>query len=440
MPQQIKSVFSLLCLATISALIVAALSDADIVQAAILLLINGFIFMALYTIKFFSNRQELDSHHAAIFADEKQQLLDELAAAKKELQSKSTNANANANANANSGANPQDSNSNEPPEVKIPPGYVHQSVLPSYEISFTPQGSPKTLMLNFIKTAQKELYVAEYDLCDNRTLIEELISAKRRGIDVRILVDYEKNSSPNAMELLKYIETTNIPVYRSTNYAEMKHNFMIADGSEIQLGNGFGIDTKTADSLLVFKNARNMVDNYRNEFLKIANEPQHESVMCNDVGCSEGGIITWKNTQDGYRWHCSTYSSQNPQCKSCELLGDENHLERQLKGKTVNVAEVGCDHQGEVISWISKWSNQEQGEFNQFWSCSGRNKNDELCNRCGIKGNEDKPERSIQPRAGDKCPLCKSGVLKMRRDNYGKYVLGCGNYPACKYPEGIEQK
>ena len=119
------------------------------------------------------------------------------------------------------------------------------------------------------------------------------------------------------------------------------------------------------------------------------------------------------------------------------MLGEED-LERQLKGKKVNVAEVGCDHQGEVITWMSKWDNQEKGEFNQFWACSGRNKNDELCQRCSIKGDEDKPERIVQPRAGDKCPLCKNGVLKIRRDNFGKYVLGCGNYPACKYPEGLE--
>lgn len=442
MPKKIKITFSLICLSSVVALIIAALSDAEIIQAAMLLLINGFIFMALFTIKYYSDKNNPD------FDDpEKLRLFNELEAAKKLIQSHNLNLNLNLNQTKTKSKSQSQSQDQTPldfeididePEIQVPDGYVHQSVLPNYEISFTPQGSPRSLITNFINSATKELYIAQFNLYENKTLIDEIISAKRRGIDVRVLVDYEKNSKPNSLELLKSIEDANIPVYRNTNYSAMKHSFMIADGSEIQFGNAFGIDQKSVDSLLVFKNARNMVDNYRNEFLRLANEPQHESVMCSNVGCYEGGVIIHKTTQlGGHRWQCSTYDAKNSLCQSCELLGEED-LERQLKGKKVNVAEVGCDHQGEVITWMSKWDNQEKGEFNQFWACSGRNKNDELCQRCSIKGDEDKPERIVQPRAGDKCPLCKNGVLKIRRDNFGKYVLGCGNYPACKYPEGLE--
>lgn len=456
MPKEIKTAFFLICFSTIASLIIATLSEADIIQAAILLVINGFVFMALFTIKFYSDKNkpnanvihfpeqestkstettkltepaEAETSTEQQFADEKLQLLNELNATKQELQELQ-------NQIQNQAQKQNINNENIAPT--IPPGYVHQSVLPNYEICITPQGSPSSLVSGFIKSAQRELYVAEYDLYNNRAIVEEIISAKRKSIDVRVLVDYHQNSSPNALELLNYIESFNIPVYRNTNYACMQHQFMISDGTAIQFGDCFGIDSNSANSLLVFKNAANMVEIYRNEFLRLINEPQNESVMCNDVGCPEIGIICWKNGQSGYQWQCSKYNPENDLCKSCQLLGDETHLERLQKGRVVNVADVGCDHQGEVITWINKWSNQEIGKFNQFWSCSGRDKNDEFCQRCGIKGNEDNPERVLQIRAGDKCPLCKNGVLKMRRDNYGKYVLGCGNYPACKYPETNE--
>lgn len=436
MPKTIKTTFLLICLSFIAVLTIAVLSGADIIQAAILLSVNGFIFMALFTIKFYNKSDDnLSSETNGIFSEhnidnidniDNQQLLDELAQAKKIIQEyQLQNQKSGTTTNINT-------------IQSVPPGYVHQSVLPNYEISFTPQGSPNTLMSKFIKSAKKELYIAQYDLYENRALIEEIISAKRKNIDVRFLIDYEKNSSIQTIEILKYLESFNIPVYRSTNYETMRHQFIIADGTAIQLGNGFGINKKSANSILVFQNAKNMVDIYRNEFLRLAHEPQNQSVICNDVGCPADGIITWKQCQLGYRWQCSKYDSQNSLCQICELLGDDEHLERQQKGKVVNVEQIGCDHQGEVITWINKWSNQAIGESNQFWICSGHNKNDELCQRCTIKGNEDKPERSLQARAGDKCPLCKNGVLKMRRDSYGKYVLGCGNYPACKYPETNE--
>ncbi len=440
MPKEIKIVFSLICFSIVATLIIASLSDFDMIQAAVCLAINGFIFFALFTIKFHSAKKEADLQNS--IKQFNAQIAEQYPVTESEKSEKNNNNNKNQPQpqTQEQVQTPTQNNDNVIQVQTIPDGYVHYSVLPGYEISFTPEGNPQALIKNFIHSAKSELFVAEFNLNNNRTLIDELVSVKRAGIDTRLLVDYKQNSSNSALELLQLAESVNIQVYRCTNFPAMRHQFMIADGTEILVGDSFNIDLKSANSLLVFKNAGSMVDNYRNEFLRIANAPQNASFMCSDVGCAEIGIITWKNNENSdYHWSCSKYDNQNAMCKSCELIGDERNLQRLHKGKIVNVNEIGCDHPNETITWVSKWGSQEQGQFNQYWSCSGHETNDEMCKRCTIKGNEATPQRSVQLRAGDKCPLCKNGVLKMRRDHFGQYVLGCGNYPACKYPEGWDE-
>ena len=118
--------------------------------------------------------------------------------------------------------------------------------LPSTDALFSPEDHPKGKLIEFITTAKKKIYAAVYMLTDN-DIVQALVVAKQRGVDVQMVVDPTSVASPYAkvFTLLK----SKIPVFvfdtkqhhaknaRMRTFAPLMHNkFAVIDGGMVWTG------------------------------------------------------------------------------------------------------------------------------------------------------------------------------------------------------------
>ncbi|MEY0079470.1 phospholipase D-like domain-containing protein [Providencia rettgeri] len=68
-------------------------------------------------------------------------------------------------------------------------------------IGFSPEGSAQKAIINAIRSAKSELRLAAYSFT-SRDIVKELVAAKKRGIDVKIVVDEKGNKSKHCCALI----------------------------------------------------------------------------------------------------------------------------------------------------------------------------------------------------------------------------------------------
>ena len=111
--------------------------------------------------------------------------------------------------------------------------------LPLSEALFSPDDHPQTKLIDFITTAKKKIYAAVYMFTD-KDIIQALVTAKQRGVDVRMVVDQTSVLSPYA-KIFTLLQSK-IPVFvfdtkqhhttnaRARSFAPLMHNkFAIID-------------------------------------------------------------------------------------------------------------------------------------------------------------------------------------------------------------------
>lgn len=158
-------------------------------------------------------------------------------------------------------------------EQELPPGVT-------FEVGFSPQRNALEVVMSFIFSAQKELLVAAYSFT-NKEIAFALAEAKKRDIDVRVVVDNaQNNDEQGGYKAVDYLASQGIPVFRSENYAAMHHKFMVADGLHLQLGSfnyTSSANVRNAETAIAFRNAPELASIYRTEWLRLSTEPKVSS-------------------------------------------------------------------------------------------------------------------------------------------------------------------
>jgi phosphatidylserine/phosphatidylglycerophosphate/cardiolipin synthase-like enzyme len=116
----------------------------------------------------------------------------------------------------------------------------HESVtLPAkgtVEVAFSPNGGCTAATVRFIGEAKHSIRVAAYGLTSN-PIGKALVEAKKRGIDVRVVVDKEHNgrrATPNS--IASFLVANDIPV-RVDQAVRIQHNkVVIVDDQSVQNG------------------------------------------------------------------------------------------------------------------------------------------------------------------------------------------------------------
>ncbi|EAP7307817.1 phospholipase D family protein [Salmonella enterica] len=108
----------------------------------------------------------------------------------------------------------------------------------SIETGFSPEGTALQLVLKTIETSQQEIRLMGYSFTSPE-VVSALVSAKRRGVDVRVVLDWKantgksNNASRAAMNLLAGV---GIPVRTVSAYKILHDKVIVSDGRHTEVG------------------------------------------------------------------------------------------------------------------------------------------------------------------------------------------------------------
>ncbi len=180
-------------------------------------------------------------------------------------------------------------------------------------IYFSPQDKSITnAVLPLIRGAKKYIYIPTFVLTENR-VTEELISAKKRGVDIKIIIDALNASSRYSKHQI--LRDSGVLV-KTENYAGKMHSkSMIVDDEYVLIGSmnfSYSGENKNDENLVVIRDSE-MAKFYKNFFLYQWNKIDDKWLKYNaraegkdSIGSCKDGI---DNNYDGL------VDSEDPACK-----------------------------------------------------------------------------------------------------------------------------
>ncbi|MBS1186616.1 MAG: nuc [Burkholderiaceae bacterium] len=103
------------------------------------------------------------------------------------------------------------------------------------ETGFSPDGGSERLVLKIINASQRSLRLAAYSFT-SPSVVRALLNAKKRGADVRVVVDEKGNRSKASLAALNLLVGAGIPVRTISTYAIHHDKFIVADELHTQTG------------------------------------------------------------------------------------------------------------------------------------------------------------------------------------------------------------
>ncbi|WP_374105063.1 phospholipase D family protein [Burkholderia sp. LMG 13014] len=107
------------------------------------------------------------------------------------------------------------------------------------EVGFSPDGDGETLVLRAIGAAHSSIRLAGYTF-SSPTIVRALIDARKRGVDVAVVVDYRNNlvesRSGAPRQALNAIAAAGIPTRTISVYPIHHDKYMVVDGLTVETG------------------------------------------------------------------------------------------------------------------------------------------------------------------------------------------------------------
>lgn len=109
----------------------------------------------------------------------------------------------------------------------------------SIDVAFSPDGGAEALVLKVIASAKSSIRLAAYSFT-SPNVVRELLAAKRRGVDVAVVVDHKNNlveaRSNSSREALNLLVNAGIPTRTVSVYAIHHDKFIVVDGRHVETG------------------------------------------------------------------------------------------------------------------------------------------------------------------------------------------------------------
>ncbi|KVW77444.1 endonuclease [Burkholderia ubonensis] len=103
------------------------------------------------------------------------------------------------------------------------------------QVGFSPEGTARSLVLGIINDAQASVRVMAYTFTAS-DIARALVAAKRRGVDVRVVVDAGESHSKAAIAAMNLLVNAGIPVRINDQYKILHDKVLIVDGKHVETG------------------------------------------------------------------------------------------------------------------------------------------------------------------------------------------------------------
>jgi phosphatidylserine/phosphatidylglycerophosphate/cardiolipin synthase-like enzyme len=103
------------------------------------------------------------------------------------------------------------------------------------EVAFSPNEGSEELVVKVIQSARSSIGLAAYSFT-SPVIAKALLNAKKRGVDVRVVVDENGNKSKASLAALNLLVGAGIPTRTLSRYAIHHDKYMVVDKSTVQTG------------------------------------------------------------------------------------------------------------------------------------------------------------------------------------------------------------
>lgn len=103
------------------------------------------------------------------------------------------------------------------------------------DVAFSPDANSEELVLKAIGSARSSIAVAAYSFT-SPVIAKALLTAKKRGVDVRVVVDENGNRSKASLAALNLLANADIPTRTISRYAIHHDKYMVIDKATVQTG------------------------------------------------------------------------------------------------------------------------------------------------------------------------------------------------------------
>ena len=154
---------------------------------------------------------------------------------------------------------------------------VYSAPETTIESGFSPDGSAEKLILSTINSAQKSIRVAAYAFT-SPTVVDALFKAKKRGVDIAVIVDHKQNTQLDTKgrgkAALNLLVNAKISV-KTLNTKNTQHSkYMIIDNLHIQTGS-YNYSAAAAlynhENVIVIRNNESLAKTYLNNWQTLYN-------------------------------------------------------------------------------------------------------------------------------------------------------------------------
>lgn len=128
---------------------------------------------------------------------------------------------------------------------------------PSVQVGFSPEGNALQLVLKTIESAQQEIRLMGYSFTSPE-VVSALVRAKRRGVDVRIVLDEKGNRSKASQAAMNIAVNAGIPLRTNGRYAIMHDKVIIVDNHTVEAGSfnyTRAADRSNSENVLILRDA-----------------------------------------------------------------------------------------------------------------------------------------------------------------------------------------
>lgn len=157
---------------------------------------------------------------------------------------------------------------------------VFATETPSISAGFTLSGdhSALTMVLDTINSAKQHIDIAAYSFT-SKPIAKALISAKERGVAIRVMADKKSNSG--RYTAVTYLANQGIPVRLNEKYSIMHNKFIIVDGKTVETGSfnfSAAAAKSNAENVILIKSLPTLAKTYEIAFNQLWSESQSLAV------------------------------------------------------------------------------------------------------------------------------------------------------------------
>lgn len=117
---------------------------------------------------------------------------------------------------------------------------------PSIDVGFSPEGSALQLVMRTIDNAQQSIRLMGYSFTSPE-VARGLVAAKRRGVDVKVVVDEKGNKGKASVAAMNFLVNADIPVRTISKYKISHDKVIIVDNHTVESGS-FNFTRSAAES------------------------------------------------------------------------------------------------------------------------------------------------------------------------------------------------